>query len=146
MVTIRKPYAKHERVQLDFIDPDTGEHCVGRTKQAHKDECDINIVLKNYDKTGLITHVNNAIAEYGDYTEVNEFQESLNMVIKAQDTFDQLPSAVRKQFGNDPGAFFEFATNPKNQQQLVEMGLAHPVEKTETIEPLEAASGASEEA
>ena len=99
----------------------------GMTEQHHKQDCDINYILKKYDRTGLITHVNTATAQYGDYTEVNEYQESLNMVIAAQASFMELPSEIRKRFGNDPGSFFEFATNPENADEMVKMGLANPI-------------------
>ena len=95
------------------------------TQQNFKNETDVNTILRRYDKTGLITHVNNAAAQYGDFTAVNEYKENLNAVIAAQDAFDQLPSDIRKRFGNDPGEFFEFATNPTNQEDLVKLGLAN---------------------
>ena len=101
------------KVELDFKD-ENGEPLHSLTQQCFKDECDIGKILRKYDKTGLITHVNQAKADYGDYSEVNEFQESLNFVIKSQADFNALPSRIRKRFGNDPGAFFEFVTDPSN--------------------------------
>jgi phage internal scaffolding protein len=125
MVVFKTPYdGERYRISLSFLDED-GNQLASMTEQCHKDECDINYILRKYDKTGLITHVNNAVAEYGDYTEINEYQESLNMVIKAQNAFDELPSNIRKKFGNDPGAFFEYATNPDNKDGMIEMGLAN---------------------
>ena len=35
-----------------------------------------------------------------------------------------LPSDIRKLFDNDPGEFFEFATNPANAGKMAELGLA----------------------
>ena len=123
-IEIRKPYdGKRIRQAIHFLDDD-GKQALGRTKQAHKDETDINKILHQYDKTGLITHVNRAAGEYGDFTEINEYQESLNIVIKAQQSFDELPSMIRKKFGNDPGNFLEFITDPKNKDEMVELGLA----------------------
>ena len=61
------------------------------TEQHHKDEVDINNVVRRYDKQGVITHVNKARAMYGDFTEVNEYQDALNTVIQAQDAFAELP-------------------------------------------------------
>ena len=119
----RNAYSPHMRVDLSFLDEE-GNPLPSQTQQAFKQETDINYILRQYDKTGLITHVNKAAAQYGDFTEVNEYQESLNRVIAAQDAFMELPSAIRKQFGNDPGAFFEFATNPDNLDAMVKMGLA----------------------
>lgn len=101
----------------------------GMTEQHHKQACDINCILRAYDKTGLITHVNKAKAMYGDFTEVNEYQVALNTVIKAQDAFDDLPADIRKKFDNDPGAFLEFVTNPDNLDEMVELGLARAIEE-----------------
>lgn len=136
-MTIRKPYdGIRKRVALSFIDEETGEPQVSLTEQHHKTECDIRTIIKRYDKTGLINHVNSAKAEYGDFTMVNEYQDALNTVINAQNAFDELPSDVRKKFNNDPGAFFEYATNPDNLDGMVELGLAvkpDPVAPQEVI-------------
>ena len=94
------------------------------TEQKHKKECDINHIIKQYDKKGLLTHVNNAVKNYGDFTEVNEYQESLNTVIKADEAFGAMPSDIRKRFNNNAGEFFEFATNPENEDEMVALGLA----------------------
>lgn len=112
------------KVDLDCSKFDNGDECVSRTKQSFKDQCDIHKVIRTYDKTGLITHVNNAVKRYGDYSEVNEFKENLEMVNAAKDAFAELPSDIRKKFKSDPGAFFEFATDPKNIDEMVELGLA----------------------
>lgn len=108
------------------------------TEQHHKSACDINKILQTYDKTGLITHVAASKAEYGDFTTTNEYQEALNLVIQSQNAFAELPSHIRKEFDNDPGAFLEFATDPSNHEKMVELGLAYPkpepeVQKVEII-------------
>lgn len=130
----RTPYdGVRNRVSLSFLDED-GEQKKGLTEQCHKDMCNIDNIMRQYDKTGLITHVNNAVADYGDFTEVNEYQESLDMVMEAQSAFDELPSHIRKKFGYDPGAFFEFATNPENKEELIDLGLAN---KPVVVQPTE---------
>jgi phage internal scaffolding protein len=123
-IPFKTPYdGKDHSVRLSFLD-ENGDPLPSNVEQHHKDACDIDKILRQYDKSGLITHVNQATAHYGDYTEVNEYQVSLNMVMDAQNAFMELPSAIRAQFSNDPGLFFEFASNPENASQLVEMGLA----------------------
>jgi len=119
-VTIRKAYTGRERTPLDFGDE------VSRTEQHHKESVSVQNILKQYDKTGIVNHVARAKAEYGDFTEVNEYQESLNRIIHANNAFEALPSGVRKKFNNDAGEFFEFATNPENLGELRELGLAKP--------------------
>lgn len=108
------------------------------TQQHLKAETDINNILRQYDKTGLITHVNTAAAQYGDFTEVNEYRESLDKVIQAQNAFEMIPSHIRKRFGNDPGEFFEFVTDPSNFDALVEMGLANAKPSVAPVEPVSA--------
>jgi phage internal scaffolding protein len=139
MTKFRTPYTKRVRVSLDFLDED-GKQAIGRTEQHHKPACDINNIIRQYDKTGLITHTNAVKATYGDFTEVNEYQVALNSVIEAQASFSELPSDIRKKFGNDPGAFIEFVTNPDNAEECVKMGLADAptpevIPKVEVVNP-----------
>lgn len=112
-----------DRHCISFLDEDGNcQHSL--TVQSEKNNCDVNQILKKYDKTGLITHVNRSVSSYGDFSEVNEYQDSLNFVIAAREAFDELPADIRKKFNNDPGFFFEFCTNPDNQDEMIELGLA----------------------
>jgi phage internal scaffolding protein len=96
------------------------------TDQSQMCECDIDSIIRRYDQTGLLTHVNRMVANYGDFTEHNEYQEALNLVTEAQQNFSQLPSDLRAKFANDPGIFLEFCTNPDNYEKMVELGIAKP--------------------
>ena len=55
----------------------------------------------------------------------NDFQEAMQIITKAQQTFDNMPSALRQQFNNSPAEYLDFVQNPENQTTLVEMGLAN---------------------
>lgn len=125
-------YSKKPRVQRAYVDSD-GNQLQGRTEQHHKKAVDINNIIPLYDKTGLLNHVNATQAHYGDFTQVNEYQQALNTVIEAQHQFEALPSSIRKKFGNDPGAFIEFVTDPKNSDEMIEMGLQNPPSEPEII-------------
>lgn len=94
------------------------------TQQHFKDECSIENVIKQHDRTGIIPHVQRGLASYGDYTEVHEYREALDLINNADSAFMELPSEVRKRFNNNAGDFFEFATNPENIDAMREMGLA----------------------
>lgn len=120
---IRKPYEARERVSMAFLDEE-GNQALGLTKQCFKDECDVLNIIAKHDRTGLIEHINTAVAQYGDYSEINEYRESLDIVMRANEAFSEIPSHIRQMFGNDPGEFFEFATNPANAEKMVELGLA----------------------
>lgn len=131
----RTPYdGQRYRVSIAFLD-ENGEQAQGRTHQEFKDECDVNLIIPKYDRTGLLTHINEAVKQYGDYSEVNEFQESMNLVVSATESFMQIPSNIRAMFNNDPGQFFEFATNPANHEKMVELGLATPIDNAYEKQP-----------
>ena len=117
VVDIRSAYSARERKGFET----TGDSL---TQQHMKDETDIRKIIEKYDRTGLIGHVQRGIAQYGDFSEVNEYREALDLVANANASFAELPSAIREKFGNDAGAFFEFATNPENIEEMQEMGLA----------------------
>jgi len=95
------------------------------THQAMAPECDINTIMKKYEKTGVLEHRNRFQGAYGDFTSVpQDYHESMNAVIAAEEMFSTLPARIRRRFHNDPGAFIDYATNPENGPELVAMGLA----------------------
>ena len=60
------------------------------TQQSHAAAADVRYIIKQYDRTGLIANVNKGIAQYGDYSSVNEYAEALNMVREANESFAQI--------------------------------------------------------
>ncbi|AXL14766.1 internal scaffolding protein [Microviridae sp.] len=97
----------------------------GVTKQHHKAECDINQIMAKFQKTGLINHINENEAKYGDVSG-DDFYDSCLIIANANSMFEELPSTVRKNFDNDPGKFLKFVENPDNEGKLIEYGLANP--------------------
>lgn len=119
-------YMPHARVAKTFSLP-------SRAKQSFKDECDINTIMAKYAQTGLVAHTTKHRGQYGDVTAALELQESIAVVENAMETFDSLPSAIRKRFSNDPTEFLQFVTNPVNQDAINEMGLGRPSEPAESV-------------
>lgn len=95
-----------------------------RTKQAFRDECDINNIMRRYEKDGLIAHVARVNGSYGDFTDPPSYQEALNKVISAQDMFMTLPAKLRFRFGNDPQQFLAFVQDEANAEEMYALGLA----------------------
>lgn len=93
-------------------------------QQQFKEQCDINNIMKNYMQTGEISHLNPKTGVYGDFSDVKNYQESLDLVIKAKETFDQLPAKVRTRFNNNPKELVEFCNDPKNIEEAIDLGLA----------------------
>lgn len=94
----------------------------GRTKQAHKDECDVNKIVKRFEKTGVLAHTAATQAAYGDFSPI-EYRDAVEIVMKADNAFYELPARVRARFGNDPQAFLEACENPAMRDELEALGL-----------------------
>jgi len=106
------------------------------TKQSFNKECDINNIMRKFEETGLISHLNNHNGGYGDYIRFEDYHTSLNKIHAADQAFASLPPDLRSKFFNDPAKFLEFAQNPENLPEMREMGLAPPERpKPATDEP-----------
>ena len=72
-----------------------------RTKQAFREECNINKIMAKYQKTGIIDHLNKYEGRY-DMADGETFQEAMNLITDAQTMFNDLPSSIRNEFENNP--------------------------------------------
>lgn len=95
----------------------------GVTDGSQAAECDVNLIVDRFTKTGILPGVD-AERMYADVSDVGSYQESLHIVMKAQEQFDSLDPFIRKKFDNDPGKFLEFCSDDKNREELVKLGLA----------------------
>jgi len=93
-----------------------------RAQQQFKDDCDINTIMRKFQKTKAMDHVTIHGADYG-FASPLTLQESLNTVIKAQEMFDDLPSSLRKRFDHSPSVFLEFVQDENNKAEMAELGL-----------------------
>ena len=98
-----------------------------KTKKSMKDECNVNLIMKKYQKTGLLTHVQQTKAQWGDFSNASDYQQALNSLISAQESFERLPATIRKRFSNDPGKLLEFLEDPANVEEGVKLGLIEAV-------------------
>lgn len=94
------------------------------TQQQFAAECDINNILKKYEKTGLLPDMIKTDPQYGDFSDVPSYQEALTLIQKAELQFSNLDAHIRRKFDNDPSNFLDFATNPDNLKEMVKLGLA----------------------
>jgi phage internal scaffolding protein len=110
------PYRERSRFTVKFLEP-------SRTKQSHRDECDINTILQGYNRTGLLQHVAQHQGVYDDVSDVPSYHEAMNLIARAGQSFDLLPADMRKRFSNDPAEFLAFVHDEKNREEMVKMGL-----------------------
>ncbi len=123
-----KPYSAVNlgpRVQVDF----KGK---GLTKQSMRDECNINLIVARYVRTGCVDHLATYGSSYGFATSVS-FHEAMNVITKADQMFLDLPAEVRRRFNGEPGEFLDFVQNPENQEEMIKMGLAN---RREGVQPV----------
>jgi len=95
---------------------------IKKAKQEFKNDADINSIMKKFQKTGIITHVNKHQGQYGDMSP-QTLHESLNTVRTAETMFNELPSSIRNKFENQPGQFLEYVQDPKNYADAKAIGL-----------------------
>jgi len=103
------------------------EYNDGRTKQAFKDETDINKILQRAQRTGTISHLTKYQGRYGDFSDFDFFSVQ-NKLAEGRAMFDSLPSEIRREFSNSPAAFFAYVNDPANKDDLLKKlpGLAAP--------------------
>lgn len=117
------------RAKYDQYD-DEGIKCTleeKRTKQSFTEDCDINKIIDRFAKTGTLPEQKQK--QYGDFSNVADYQTSIMIVQKAHEDFMSLDAKVRAKFQNDPSAFLAFAQDASNIDEMVKLGLATKVEK-----------------
>jgi hypothetical protein len=110
--------AKKKLSVKEFHEPKFGP---GRTKQSFKDACDVNKILKKHGIKNAQAHVVQYPPEYYEQFEGQDLLQSYQLIEKANEVFDRLPSEVRSEFGNNALAFAGFASDPNNRGRLEEL-------------------------
>lgn len=123
-------YSPKIKIALSF--PTSSPH----TRQEFKDECDINNIMAQYMTSGEFFHINETAPQYMDCTG-QDFRASMDYIAGAFSMFEELPSAIRMQFDNDPAEFLDFCSHEKNRPELAAMGLLSPeaIDRMATPQP-----------
>lgn len=109
--------------------PDSSE-----TSQEFKDECDINTIMRRFQRTGQLPQLSIA-ARYGDFSEVPDYMEAYRVVIQAQEDFSGLPSTLRERFHNNPGELLAFLADTANRDEAIKLGLINQPTATAAAPP-----------
>jgi len=91
--------------------------------QSQKDEADINTIVRNFGVTGRLPQTLR-LPEYGDFSGIDDYRTAIEAVRRAEANFLAIPSSIRAEFNNDPGAFADFCSDSANLPKLREWGLA----------------------
>lgn len=95
----------------------------GLTEQHHKKSCDMHVILRQAEKTGVMQHVNAYAGQYMDLPSGVDFHQAQNIIAEANQMFETVPAEVRKKFGNDPAEYLDFMQNADNRDKMEAMGL-----------------------
>lgn len=95
-------------------------------QQQFKAECDINNIVNNYAKTGLLPQNIKSGGQFADFSNIRDYQGMLDTILQAENTFMQLDPQIRSRFENNPGKLIEFIQKKQNYDEGVKLGLFNP--------------------
>lgn len=109
-------YGKRKRVSLDLSKPVI-------TDQSAKKMTDINNIMLQYSKTGLLPVQKEKLARYIDNTKIMPLEEAHALIQGAKQQFMELPAQLRKLMDNDPTKLVSFIQDPENKEILLKHGI-----------------------
>lgn len=133
---LRTPY----NYDMNEVSEQTSLACKDKTltQQSFKEEADINTIVERFHLTGQLPQFNQ-LPQYADYEGIFDFQDAMNVIREAQETFMELPANLRARFHNNPQEFLEFCGDPENLPEAKKLGILSP----EALQRLEQPKGDS---
>jgi hypothetical protein len=122
---IRNILSDIAKVQVDFTGTES------RTKSEFKDECNINNIVRQCIKTGVMPSGTRE-PMFEDFSNIGSYNDAVTQVAEANSTFEQLPSDIRDRFDNSVQNLMDFIADENNQDEAIELGLAPKPEPTES--------------
>lgn len=122
------PFLRTEfNYDVDQASAESALHCLepSLAQQNSKDECDINEIVRRFGVTGVLPQNMNP-PQYGDFTEITDYQSALHAVRDAESRFMDMPADLRARFQNDPGELINFLHNENNRTEAQTLGLIPP--------------------
>lgn len=101
-----------------------------KTKQALAEQLDVNKIVRKYGGVDQVAAAHSFEAVYGvDFNSI-DIHQAIDMLDRASELFESVPSEIRAKFDNDAGKYIDFATNPQNLEQMRAWGMTNlpPVE------------------
>lgn len=105
-----------------------------RTKQAPKDDADINKLVSRYRDRDAAdarnmrvpldpTVIRSRTPIFGDFTLVKDFHSTQEAIVQFNREFMRLPANLREKFGNNSENLANFLSDPENHEEAVKLGL-----------------------
>lgn len=109
------------------------------TKQEFKKDTDLNVIMRKFQVTGAMDHVNMHQGNYGQHSPL-DYHQARTVIAEANSMFEDLPSSVRNRFDNEPAKFLDFVQNENNYDEARELGIALAPELQTKVEAERAAA------
>ncbi len=99
------------------------------TQQEFKESCDINNILAKFSVQAQALGVDPSLlmpqdqGSYGDFSNLDDFQTAQNKIAFLNDQFSNLPSDVRRKFGDDLNNFIGALSDPSRVDELGDLGV-----------------------
>lgn len=99
------------------------------TQQEFRESCDINNILAKFSVQAHALGVETSQlmpqdqGTYGDFSNLDDFQTAQNKIAFLNDQFSNLPSDVRRKFGDDLNTFMSALSDPTRIDELGELGV-----------------------
>ena len=99
------------------------------TQQEFKESCDINNILAKFSVQAQALGVDPSLlmpqdqGTYGDFSHLDDFQTAQNKIAFLNDQFSNLPSDVRRKFGDDLNTFIGAISDPNRIDELGDLGV-----------------------
>ena len=88
-----------------------------------KKPSDINYIMSQYQKTGMLPGFSKKNPQFIDETTIPDFLTAFEVVTAAKELFNELPAIVRRAMDNNPANLEAFCSDPENQDFLVKHGV-----------------------
>lgn len=103
-----------------------------RTKQSEAHESNINTIMEKTKMFGYQGQTNEH-GYFADVSQAGDFQKSMDTINLVNSSFNELPAATRKRFGNDPTLVYEFVHDEDNFEEGIKLGLIQKRPETAPI-------------
>lgn len=113
-------------------------------QQHFKEQCDINRIVAQYAKTGLVPQ-STATPMAEDFVGITDYHTAMNAIRRGDEAFSALSADVREKFKNDAGRFVDFCLDPANLDEVIALGLAPQRAAVEAVPPPVLTGGDSQE-
>ncbi len=112
-----------------------------QTLQSFKNDADINCIIARFENTGVLVDPTVPVSrtpQFGDYSSMPSYQEAQNVIVAANNAFNDLSAKIRERFGNDPAAYFDFVQSLKegseDYAEAIRLGIIDkPLDRTPEV-------------